>query len=311
MFLHLRKIEGDTENGVKGMPENLLHTKLLLFDMPDGKGELWIGSHNWTKRAILNLNIEASIVIELSQQSVLYNHAKTMLENIKSLSTRFDPNDLEYYIWLQTRDQKTASIIELEGNNAHNLSYTEIVILGDYLTDFKDINTVNKELNLSVIDSHTGAEYVYRAEVDTPTATPARILSLSADLDIPGQRYFLKVNRCYPKLEVSSGNFDRTILSSIKYCVVIRVGELLNVQTLESSTRETRWVAENKSSFVNPFFDNNDHEIALSLLKQIKIKRPASRQNFLKPQSQSLNEKRQLAQQKLVSRKILQDKPKA
>ena len=128
MFLHLRKIEGDTENGVKGMPENLLHTKLLLFDMPDGKGELWIGSHNWTKRAILNLNIEASIVIELSQQSVLYNHAKTMLENIKSLSTRFDPNDLEYYIWLQTRDQKTASIIELEGNNAHNLSYTELVI---------------------------------------------------------------------------------------------------------------------------------------------------------------------------------------
>ncbi len=48
-----------TDRGCKEPPA-LLHAKMLLFWMPDGTAELWVGSHDWTKRALLGLNVEAS-----------------------------------------------------------------------------------------------------------------------------------------------------------------------------------------------------------------------------------------------------------
>jgi hypothetical protein len=38
---------------------------MLLFWSKDRTAELWVGSHNWTNRAILGLNVEASLVIRV------------------------------------------------------------------------------------------------------------------------------------------------------------------------------------------------------------------------------------------------------
>lgn len=60
-----------TDQGRKEPPA-LLHAKMLLFWSKGGTAELWVGSHNWTKRAILGLNVEASLVVRLKDSSPLF-----------------------------------------------------------------------------------------------------------------------------------------------------------------------------------------------------------------------------------------------
>ena len=52
---------------------------MLLFWGNDGTGELWVGSHNWTKRALLRLNVEAILVVRLKVSSQLCGEAAEYL----------------------------------------------------------------------------------------------------------------------------------------------------------------------------------------------------------------------------------------
>lgn len=85
------------------LQRHLLHTKMLLFDLPGDKAELWVGSHNFTKQALRGINREASLVVACRQGDALYTQAYAYLQSILADPDcrPFDPNLIETYKRLQ------------------------------------------------------------------------------------------------------------------------------------------------------------------------------------------------------------------
>ena len=95
VYLHLEKLVKSKRNPhlfPYGMPPYLLHQKMLLFDYRGADAELWVGSHNWTSRAIHGPNIEASMVVTLKKTSRLYSEANSNLEAVRGFCEPMDPN---------------------------------------------------------------------------------------------------------------------------------------------------------------------------------------------------------------------------
>ena len=68
---------------------------MLLFWSRNNPAELWVGSHNWTNRAIFGLNVEASLVVELRDSSRLFCDAAEYLQKIKGICEVFDLSKIE------------------------------------------------------------------------------------------------------------------------------------------------------------------------------------------------------------------------
>lgn len=85
------------------LQRHLLHTKMLLFDLPDGAAELWVGSHNFTKQALKGINREASLVIPCQQGDAIYTQAREYILSIlhDPDCRRFDPSQIDTYKRLQ------------------------------------------------------------------------------------------------------------------------------------------------------------------------------------------------------------------
>lgn len=85
------------------LQRHLLHTKLLLFDLPDGEAELWVGSHNFTRQALRGVNREATLVLPCRQDDALYRQALGYLLSIRQDKDcrPFDPELLDTYKRLQ------------------------------------------------------------------------------------------------------------------------------------------------------------------------------------------------------------------
>ena len=85
------------------LQRHLLHTKMLLIDLPDNRAELWVGSHNFTKQALKGINREATLVIPYYKDDVLYTQAQRYFSSILQDSDcrQFDPNLLDTYKELQ------------------------------------------------------------------------------------------------------------------------------------------------------------------------------------------------------------------
>ncbi len=67
----------------KETQQPLLHTKLLLFDFPNNKAEIWIGSQNFTHSALEGSNFESTTIIPTKINSNLYNVVLSYLNSIK------------------------------------------------------------------------------------------------------------------------------------------------------------------------------------------------------------------------------------
>lgn len=91
------------QQGERHLHRHLLHTKLLLFDLPRGQAEIWVGSYNFTKQALLGINREAAVVLATTQGSDLYQQVRQYLEAIRTdvHCHRFDPDRLDDYKKLQ------------------------------------------------------------------------------------------------------------------------------------------------------------------------------------------------------------------
>ena len=110
-----------TDSGRKE-PPCLLHAKMLLFWSKDKTAELWVGSHNWTNRAILGLNVEASIVIRLRDTAPLFRAAAGYLAEMKQISEPFDPAKVDLYKEIQRKISNGLSpVIELEAKDGGGL----------------------------------------------------------------------------------------------------------------------------------------------------------------------------------------------
>lgn len=147
--LHLRHLATKTERQSAKLPQHLMHSKLLLMDNSDGTAEIWVGSHNWTRRALLGPNIEASAVIQVEQGAPIYRQVSRMLDFIHSQCEPYKPALLSEYKQLQRPqverpDSERMPVIELEGVDTANIQDV-ITIFGTRFEDLEALRSIEIE----------------------------------------------------------------------------------------------------------------------------------------------------------------------
>jgi hypothetical protein len=149
-----------------GMPNHLMHAKTMLFDLPDGLAELWVGSHNATSRALGGVNIELSLVVSLRQNAPLYREAEEFLCGVRGRCTGFDVENLDWYEWLQRdRVDSTKTVLYTAGDATVDLSGSLVTLFGDDASHMDGFPRPNKKFNVAVVQGHPDLQTVYAAKV--------------------------------------------------------------------------------------------------------------------------------------------------
>ena len=165
MHVYYEDIPTYTDQGRKEPPA-LLHAKMLLFCGNDGTAELWVGSHNWTKRAILGLNVEASLVVRLKESSALFAAASDYLAHMKAIAEPFDLAKVDFYKALQRKmTNGLTPVMELEAEDGASASDTTITVFGTDRKDLTRLGTVRREIHVALLDPRSDAQFLYPATI--------------------------------------------------------------------------------------------------------------------------------------------------
>jgi hypothetical protein len=324
VFLYLRELEGQTEvwQANSNMPESLLHLKALLFDFNDETAEIWIGSHNWTRRAMIGLNLEATLVLRVGQESQLYQNTKNMLEATRDLCEPFDTRLKKYYKRLQGAVQP-AVFFELEGPNAGKLARQEIKFFSTVEGEFASFRTIGRHIYLAVTDTQTGVEYIYNAAITTASDSTNDINSLATSLSSRKQRFAVRQDGRLPHLNMPPEAATVNPAEKATYCATIRIDERLpkSIRVFDPETRDP-WVVTSDDPLlerlrqanvdflmrVSPEYSSSIVEI----LGKIKMKVPASaaQERLRRPQTRTLAEKRASSEHALFTPKFVEIPPK-
>jgi hypothetical protein len=239
VLLHLWRASGATElPGTLGLPKNLLHSKIMLFDLPGGRATAWIGSHNGTNRAVAGINIETSVLVHLNRESALYKQMYQHLHNIRSRCGILDTSLVDYYRWLQG-EQVDRKIIEL-GDEEGTIRTGEQFAL--FLTNQKDTNqlkTVGDNVLLSFTDSCNNERFFEGVIGQTGK------LSTFPSLGFPVRRYAWRHERSIPNLESCESVPESVVHRSI-YFATLEVGPELSKQAAVYASARKRWKTSQK-----------------------------------------------------------------
>jgi len=115
MYFYLQSVDED-KNEPAYMQDHLLHSKILIFDLPEEKASIFIGSHNWTNRALSGINIETSIEIEVDRKNEVYCQVNFLLKTIKNECHKVNPDLKEIYKNIQ-RKENTCLYLHSSLNN--------------------------------------------------------------------------------------------------------------------------------------------------------------------------------------------------
>jgi hypothetical protein len=279
VFLHLERIPKQTIPDLRylterGMPEHLLHQKILLFDIPGNGAELWVGSHNWTTRALEGPNIEASLVLDLDRDSDLYKDALANLNYARDeVCERMDPDRIEEYkAWQQgeTLGEVGPAII-VAGWDVDNLEGSVINIFGRESEEYQAVrgmNRVGNTLRFAATDSITEYEYVYSARI-LATGVLAGSGGTGAALS------FLQPGRWADKgargrnaatLEPNSIPPQRMVDSS-SFWVTVEIQGRRRESVMEIPTKEPLWIRTTASPLLDRMDDISEVESAVIPIK--------------------------------------------
>lgn len=172
VWLHLARANAQRGEGKSHTQRHLLHTKILLFDLWGGGSELWVGSHNWTGRALSGLNIEASVVFRLSRESALYRDSERLLLQIKGACEAFNPELIDDYHGWQgdggDGDDDGATerpVLMLRARDAAKLGGKVVSLFGKRDENYRDFMRVGEEVIVDVEDRDTKATSLYLASI--------------------------------------------------------------------------------------------------------------------------------------------------
>lgn len=181
----------------------LLHAKVTLFNMPNEKAVIWIGSHNFTQSALLDVNIEMTIAIETDIHSDDYREVETFLERTKDNCAEYD---VKLAKWHQI----------LRRNGVNNLTAEDIAEL--YGLDSSIIDEFHKTQTLFLVGNNIG-------ELDDDTKNVIQIIGLDSlfnkALSVKRKRIYLYVqdveSECfyvYPAIVLLTGDIFQGISAS-------------------------------------------------------------------------------------------------
>jgi hypothetical protein len=166
VYLHLQDPNPQPGELKMKLPPHLLHTKMLLFERDSDPSELWVGSHNWTARALTGVNIEASLRVMLDETATLHQQASHFLNDIRSLCVPFDVTAIDYYKWLQDQaNEEQVWVLEVCGSHSTLYSAGKLTIFGSSDQDYKNLKSVDKSIVISLFDDISKQEYLYEATI--------------------------------------------------------------------------------------------------------------------------------------------------
>ena len=166
IYLHLLKPNPQPGDLRIKMPPHLMHAKTLLFDIDENIAELWVGSHNWTARALSGLNIEASNITRMEIGCHYYCEAEALLNFIRSSCVPFDPRHIEYYKWIQGQNIEDVDwIVDLNSSNAGSIAGERISLFMNSNNDFRSLKKVDKIIKLAIKDNSSDQVYLYDGQV--------------------------------------------------------------------------------------------------------------------------------------------------
>lgn len=166
VYLHLYQLVGKNDvSDAKGMPDNLMHSKVYVFDDGSDTVQLWVGSHNATTRAMSGINFECAVLSTISKSSLAYAQVMDHLQKIRRTSTLFNLNHGGRYRTLQGGWGADGFIEVIDNTNAPLTRGTELGIFGSISTDHQQLKKVGKRLYLAATQATTGQESFYKVEV--------------------------------------------------------------------------------------------------------------------------------------------------
>jgi len=166
----------------------LLHSKLLVFEYSDEKVEIWIGSQNFTDRAISGLNLEATSIITTRKNTELYKNVISYLNFIRTcceemgkiypkMGAKFNINYTDFYKKLQNTynfDKEKYQVIDFICKNVKDVGYIAsirnnnecpLILITGFISE-KDLNNcrLNREILIRALDTE-GNTICYQAKV--------------------------------------------------------------------------------------------------------------------------------------------------
>jgi hypothetical protein len=223
---HLRVYYEDiptfTDSGRKE-PPSLLHAKMLLFWSKDRTAELWVGSHNWTNRAILGLNVESSIVIRLRDGAPLFGAVAKYLAKIKKISEAFDQAHVDLYKEIQRKiSNGLTPVIELEALEGEALDGATIALFGTDSDDLTRLDTIRREVHVALTDPDSREQSLYPARIVHSGLLAASDAS-AGGVSFSPRRYAFRNGRQLPMLH-REGPVNQDILNTARYFVTLGLG---------------------------------------------------------------------------------------
>lgn len=248
---------------------------MLLFWGRDGTAELWVGSQNWTKRALLGLNVEASLVVRLKDSSALFIAASNYLAHMKAIAKPFDLAKVDIYKALQRkRTNGLTPVMELEAEDGASASGTTITVFGTDRKDLTKLGTVRREIHVALLHPRTDAQCLYPATILHSGLLPASGAA-AGGISFSPRRCAYRKGQQFPTLR-PSGPIDQTVLNTAEYFVTVRLGAL-DPSLVAAQPPARAAVMEEVADEVSPLLARLDVEARALLFggRGIRVSRPA------------------------------------
>ncbi|TYZ12719.1 hypothetical protein FY528_05360 [Hymenobacter lutimineralis] len=232
-YLHCRRLK---TNDKYHSTNRLLHTKLLLFDFPNGEAEIWFGSHNFTAAALTGLNLEASIVIPSAPGTGLYEQVRIYLDHIRSKCHPFDPSRIADYRALQdlpeefTSDDDLHQVLDLITDDVPGLPGKTVLLLGDDSSELARFEVAGagsgRPSLVEVADRRTGHTRLMRVRVQS-TGYVQGGNAASYGITFTPRPYAIRLGGLPAFINTREKEFGRAELRRFKYWVNLELLELL------------------------------------------------------------------------------------
>jgi hypothetical protein len=225
VYLHLYQLVGKNDvPDAKGMPDNLMHSKVYVFDDGSNTVQVWVGSHNATSRAMLGINFECAVLTSMDKSSSAYHQVIQHLQAIRRASTPFNLDHVGRYRSLQGGWGSDGFIEALDNSNTAVPKGTEIGIFGNISVDHQQLRKVGKRLYLALTNPTTEKETFYQAEI-----TQSGVLN--GGLRFGDRRFALRFTPQIPTLGAISQVTSEVVRQS-RYFVTLKIGDPLPSSTV-------------------------------------------------------------------------------
>lgn len=222
------------EKGSLQARQSLMHTKMLVVDLPDGEAEVWVGSHNFTAKALKGTNREVSVIVPCKQSSPFYEQARNYLEAIRKEAVLFTIARLAEFKALQrngydANGKKAAlDILTVLGPEVESLPGKTLLLLGDNDDELANFPAAakNEHFRVRAANLEGTEDYVISAHVQS-SGYIDELDELSFGIDFAKRPYAIRSGELIPYVSYRDEALGGARLKEFKYWVNIKLGDLV------------------------------------------------------------------------------------